>query len=62
MKYKIWRASDYGDNQPTQESQKEGKEWFIDINSLKDLTRLVDKEGDIVLGEDEIIIYDNYLE
>lgn len=35
---------------------------FIDISSLEELLDFVKKWGDIVLSEDKIIIYNDYLE
>lgn len=35
--------------------------WCIEINTLEDLQKLVQKEGQLVIDEDSIRIYDDYI-
>lgn len=50
MKFKVTKASSYK------------YEEEIEINSLEELIKFYDKEGDLVFRGDSIIIYDDYLE
>ncbi len=40
----------------------DSREVFININSLKDLTKLIEVFGNLVIDSEEITIYDGYLE
>lgn len=42
--------------------QKETYTSTIEINTLEDITNLIKEHGEIVIGEEQIIIYDDYLE
>lgn len=50
MKFNVRKASDYRHNEE------------IEINSLEDIMKFIEENGEIVLSNDEIIIYDDYLE
>lgn len=71
MKYKILRVSDYcgRTKKPCSQAVYEGKDkwgsdmWTIEINSLADLDSLINEVGKIVIyPENEILIYDDYIE
>jgi hypothetical protein len=47
---------------PCKKAVKGGSDWYIEINSLEDLMQLIDKEGEIIIDENRIIIYDYYNE
>jgi hypothetical protein len=50
MKFKIRKASDW----------KYKSE--LEINTLEELINFVEENGEIILDEDEIMIYDDYIE
>lgn len=70
MKYQITRASDWTrEKKPCSQAVYEGKDefddniWTIEINSLAELHALMNEVGKIVIHpENEIQIYDDYLE
>jgi hypothetical protein len=62
MKYRISRASDYSGNSPCPSAIKEDGSYFITINTLEDLMKFVKENGEIVLDDESIKIYDDYLE
>jgi len=69
MKYEIRRASSIFENEsPCEEAfcndndLSRYRTFFININTLEELYSLIKKYGDIVIGEDKITIYDDYLE
>jgi hypothetical protein len=66
MKYKIHRASAIcWKNEipcPCEESYLENDEWYINVNSLEDLQKLIKKYWKIILTNDTLIIYDDNLE
>ncbi len=70
MKYQITRASDFFRKKtPCSQAVYEGKDkydvniWTIEINSLADLHALMNEVGKIVIyPENEIQIYDDYIE
>ena len=72
MKYKIQRVSTYNESKPCPEAfvikvkygnfDTEWDEWAVEINTLEELQAFVKKHGSIILDDDEIIIYDDYIE
>ena len=64
MKYKISRSSDwFGKKQPCEKAYKENDTWYIDINTLEELNELIDEvETKVIIGGDDIEIYDYYRE
>ena len=64
MKFKISQASaGTGDQkQPTYGATHETAGWFIEIETLADLMALIDREGQLIIDHDKIIIYDDYVE
>lgn len=69
MKYRIFRTSDFfRENQPCANSYQDGTDefdypqWYVDINSLDDLNKIIEECGRIVLKQSEIEIYDTYRE
>ena len=72
MKFEIERASNCGfgsEIPPVKNAYKEQDKkhshiyhWYIDINSLEELMKLIDDESEIVVNKNKIIIYDDYLE
>ena len=64
MKYEILRTSDQmGKKQPCEKAYKENDIWYIDINSLEELNKLIDEvKEQIIIRIDAIEIYDDYRE
>ena len=64
MKYKISRSSDLWDKkQPCEKAYKENDTWYIDINTLEELNELIDEvKTNVIIGGDDIEIYDGYRE
>ena len=64
MKYEISRSSDWwGEKQPCEKAYKENDKWYIDINSLEELNELIDEVKEkVIIGCDDIEIYDDYRE
>ena len=63
MEFMITRTSLWTNNKkPTQQAYKEGGNWYIKINSLDELIELTRKEGQIIIDEDSLEIYDDYRE
>ena len=71
MEIEIYRASDgYGESsltQPTEKAYKKNNKdgsynWYIKINTLEELMELVKKEYSIIIYEDMMVIYDDYIE
>ena len=58
----VWR----NEIQPCEEAKREGENWIIELNSIDELLKFVDKYGDLVLqffdNRYEIEIYDGYRE
>lgn len=52
MKFQLTKASDLDDDSSN----------IIEINTLEELMELISKEGRCVVDDNEIIIYDYYLE
>lgn len=79
MRFRIIRASN-DTKKPCKEAYKGTREiyfkdnfitddcWYIDINSLEELLKLIKKYGDLIIQEDDnnknflIMIYDDYIE
>ena len=79
MRFRITRASN-DTKKPCKEAYKGTREiyfkdkfiiddcWYIDINSLEELLKLIKKYGDLIIQEDDniknplIMIYDDYIE
>lgn len=52
--------SRYQNSQPCEEAVFSNGEWWVDLNSLNDLIKLVDKCGEIIVREDnKLEIYDD---
>lgn len=63
MEFMISRTSYWtNDKRPTEKAYKEGDCWYIKINSLEELIELSKKEGQIIINEDILEIYDDYRE
>lgn len=64
MEFLIERTSGYFNStkQPTEGAYKRGKKWYIKINSLEELIKLSEKEGQIIIEGDYLEIYDDYRE
>lgn len=65
MKYKISRTSDWWGckTKPCEKAYKENDTWYIDINSLEELNELIGEvESKVIIGGDDIEIYDDYRE
>ena len=71
MEIEIYRASDgYGESAvtpPTEKAYKKNNKdgsynWYIKINTLEELMELVKKEYSIIIYEDMMVIYDDYIE
>lgn len=71
MEIEIYRASDgYGESavtRPTEKAYKKNNKdgsynWYIKINTLEELMELVKKEYSIIIYEDMMMIYDDYIE
>lgn len=70
MEIEICRASDgYGESTITPPTEKAYKKynkdgsynWYIKINTLEELMELVKKEYSIIIYEDMMMIYDDYI-
>lgn len=49
--------------QPCEKAYKENDKWYIDINSLEELNELIDEVKEkVIIGCDDIEIYDDYRE
>lgn len=59
--YQIYKASDWGRSQPHEKAYPVGDDWYIDIADA-DLRKFHDEVGEIILRDDTIIIYDDYIE
>ena len=64
MKYEILRTSDWlGKTKPCAKAYNENDKWYIDINSLEELNELIGEvESKVIIGGDDIEIYDDYRE
>jgi hypothetical protein len=68
MKFRISRASDGNPYFPrtgpkVEQAYQEGEDWYIDIKTLEDLMQLIDDCGEeLIIGNSEIIIYDDRVE
>lgn len=69
MIYDIYRTSDwFRKNKPCEKAEFQGideyanNKYTIEINTLEDLQELIKEVGDIIIGESEIEIYDDYRE
>ena len=64
MKYKISRSSDWwSEKQPCQKAYKENDKWYIDIDSLEEIQELINEvKTEVIIGFDDIEIYDDYRE
>lgn len=65
MKFKISRASISPfdeDDRPHKSAYFEAGIWYIHFRKLEELMKFIKEEGEIVLGDDSILIYDDYLE
>ena len=65
MKFRIYRTSDY-ENCPCDGAFKGIDSWFINIESLEELMKLIENVGDIIVSNSQkdpnIEIYDYYRE
>lgn len=63
MEFLIRRTSSYlNSRQPVEGAYQKDEEWYIKINSLEELIKLSEKEGQIIIEEDYLEIYDDYRE
>lgn len=72
MKFKLEKASCWGSfngneihkkfNPRLEKINERIEGCFIDINSLEDLMEFIKLYGEIVIGEEQILIYDDYIE
>jgi len=67
MEFRIKRTSTFalGAGDPEVEGayqKKDERNWYIQINSLEELIKLEEKEGNIIVGDGYIEIYDTYRE
>jgi hypothetical protein len=65
MFFKIQRASDYNkkpSKPPCNGAKWTNIGWEIEISSLEEMMKLVEREGEIILDRDYIRIYDDYVE
>ena len=64
MKFKVDRASYpmYSPASPCDDAIKEGKNWFVNISTIKSLLQFIKKNGEIIINEQKITIYDDYVE
>ena len=64
MKFRIYRTTDY-ENCPCDGAFKERGSWYINIESLEELMKLIDNTCEVIVfngKEPEIEIYDFYRE
>jgi len=58
-----YKGSDIGDGaQPCQECYWNKDKWEIEINSLNELIKFIKKYSEIILTDDCLCIYDDYIE
>ena len=71
MKFRVIRSSQWNDDKPRQvkELYKEGKYWYVIINTLEELIKFYEKYGDLIISQNwdnkeemQIEIYDDYRE
>ena len=62
MIFTLTKASEHMDKPSEKAIQKDGK-WCIELKTLEDLMSLIKEvRNDLIVSEDEIIIYDDYME
>lgn len=59
--YRILKASDWGRNSPHPKTYLKGEDWYIELQDSEIVSFMLEV-GSIVLSEDRIIIYDDYIE
>lgn len=69
MEFKITRASMWSTPLSKESSlysklkeHIDKESWTIEINSIDELLTLIREEGELIINEDSIIIYDSYIE
>ena len=60
MKFMIRRTS--GEEPPCPKAKEKDGEWYIKIKTLEELIDFVKENGEVVLDENRIEIYDDYRE
>lgn len=65
MKFLIERAENYNclkNGSPCEEAYKIKNDWYIEINDLESLMKLIEKVSySLIIDENKIIIYDGYI-
>lgn len=66
MRFEIDRASapviPRPSQRPVEGAVLDGENWFIEIGTLDELMALIAKEGTVILRDDGLTIYDDYVE